>query len=46
MAKRMLPMNNELPKGAVWRAIVLAIASTVGSISAAWLIWMLVRALK
>jgi hypothetical protein len=40
-------MANELPKGAVWRGIILAaIASTVGGIGALWLIWTVIEALK
>ena len=39
-------MDNELPKGAVWRGLLLAVLSTVGGIAGLWAIWTLVRALK
>jgi hypothetical protein len=39
-------MENELPKGAVRRALLLAILSTIGGVVGVWAIWTVVRALK
>jgi hypothetical protein len=41
-----VPMDNELPKGAVNRALLLAILATFGAVGGAWVIFTLLRALR